>query len=252
MTDSLASRAEPREGLSLPTPHISAAPGDFAETILLPGDPLRAKHIADNYFDDAREVTAVRGMLGFTGEFKGTPISVMGTGMGIPSASIYVTELITEYGVKNLIRVGTCGSFQESVPVRGIILGMGACTDSGVNRARFDGADFAAIADFHLLRTAVEAAERLGTLVYVGNLFSGDLFYDPRPERFQRIAAMGVLGAEMEAAGIYGIAAQHGVRALAMAMVSDHLISEEKLSSEDRQTAVGKMVELALETAVSL
>jgi purine-nucleoside phosphorylase len=236
----------------VPTPHISAAPGDFAETVLLPGDPLRAKHIADTYFADAREVTAVRGMLGFTGEFKGTPISVMGTGMGIPSASIYVTELITEYDVKNLIRVGTCGSFQESVPVRGIILGMGACTDSGVNRTRFDGADFAAIADFHLLRTAVEAAERLGTEVHVGNLFSGDLFYDPRPERFQRIAAMGVLGAEMEAAGIYGIAAQHGARALAMAMVSDHLISEEKLSSEDRQTAVGKMVELALETVLSI
>lgn len=236
----------------MPTPHISAASGDFAETILLPGDPLRAKHIADSYFDDARQVTEVRGMLGFTGEYKGIPVSVMGTGMGIPSASIYVTELITEYGVKNLIRVGTCGAFQEAVPVRGIILGMGACTDSGVNRARFDGADFAAIADFHLLRKAVETAERLDTKVYVGNLFSGDLFYDPRPERFSRIAAMGVLGAEMEAAGIYGIAAQHGVRALAMAMVSDHLISEESLSSEDRQTAVGKMVELALETVVSL
>lgn len=236
----------------MPTPHISAAKGDFAESILLPGDPLRARHIAENHLEKVRLVNEVRGMLGYTGEYRGTPVSVMGTGMGIPSASIYATELITEFGVKNLIRVGTCGAMRASVKVRDLVFGMGACTDSGVNRARFDGADFAAIADFHLLRTAVDAAERLGNKVHVGNLFTGDLFYDPRPDRFERIAAMGVLAAEMEAAGLYGIAAQHGVRAVAMAMVSDHLVDKESLSSEERERGVDRMAEIALETVVAL
>jgi purine-nucleoside phosphorylase len=191
-------------------------------------------------------------MLGFTGEYRGMPVSVMGTGMGVPSASIYATELITEYGVKNLIRVGTCGAMHPDVKVRDIVLGMGACTDSGVNRARFDGADFAAIADFDLLRTAVDAAARLGLEVHVGNLFTADLFYDPRSERFERIAAMGVLAAEMEAAGLYGIAALHGVRALAMAMASDHLIDQESLTAEERERGVDQMARLALETVVAV
>lgn len=219
--------------------------------MLLPGDPLRARHVAHHHLDDAREVNAVRGMLGYTGTYRGHRISVMGTGMGIPSAAIYCTELVTNYGVTNLIRIGTCGAMQPQVKVRDVILAMGASTDSGVNRARFEGADFAAIADFGLLRRAVETAERLGTRIHVGNMFSGDLFYDPRPGRFERIAQMGILGAEMEAAGIYGIAAQHGVRALAMCTVSDHLLTEESLSSHDRQTAVDAMVTLALETAIS-
>lgn len=237
----------------MPTPHISAEKGDFAETILLPGDPLRAKHIAENHLENARLVNQVRGMLGYTGEYKGRPVSVMGTGMGIPSASIYCTELVREYGVENLIRVGTCGAMQPDIAVRDIILGMGACTNSGVNRFRFGGDDFAAIADFHLLRTAVETAERLGTPVHVGNLFSGDLFYVQDPEAaFGRIAAMGVLGAEMEAAGIYGVAAETGAKALALVMVSDHLLTEEALSSEERQTAVDEMVALALETVIAL
>lgn len=237
----------------MPTPHISADKGDFADTILLPGDPLRAKHIAENHLDNARLVNEVRGMLGYTGEYKGTPVSVMGTGMGIPSASIYCTELVREYGVENLIRVGTCGAMQPDIAVRDIILGMGACTNSGVNRFRFGGDDFAAIADFHLLRTAVETAERLGMSVHVGNLFSGDLFYVRDPEAaFGRIAAMGVLGAEMEAAGIYGVAAETGAKALAIVMVSDHLLTHEALSSEERQTAVDEMVELTLETVIAL
>jgi len=237
----------------VPTPHISAEPGDFAETVLLPGDPLRARHIAENHLDHARLVTEVRGMLGYTGEYKGTAVSAMGTGMGIPSASLYCTELVREYGVKNLIRVGTCGAMQPTVAIRDIILGMGACTNSGVNRFRFAGADFAAIADFHLLRTAAETADRLGTRVHVGNLFSGDLFYVDEPETaFGPIARMGVLGAEMEAAGIYGVAAETGARALAIVMVSDHLLTEEALSSEERQTAVDPMVDLALETVISL
>lgn len=242
----------PKRGVSVSTPHISAAPGDFAETVLLPGDPLRARHVAEQFLEGAREVTAVRGMLGYTGEYRGIRVSAMGTGMGIPSAAIYTTELIREYGVKNLIRIGTCGAMQPQVKVRDIILAMGASTDSGTNRARFEGADFAAIADFHLLRTAVDAADRLGYAIHVGNMFSGDLFYDPRPDRFERIARMGILGAEMEAAGIYGIAAEHGVRALVMAMVSDHLLTTEALSSEERQTAVDAMVTLALETAAAI
>ncbi|HEX5630816.1 MAG TPA: purine-nucleoside phosphorylase [Acidimicrobiia bacterium] len=236
----------------MPTPHISADPGDFAETVLLPGDPLRARHVAQLHLEDAREVTAVRGMLGYTGTYRGHRVSVMGTGMGIPSASIYCTELIQEYGVKNLIRIGTCGAMSPLVKVRDIILAMGASTDSGVNRARFDGADFAAIADFGLLRTAVEIAERLGTPIHVGNMYSGDLFYHPDPERFAKIARMGILGAEMEAAGMYGIAAQYGVKALAMCIVSDHLLTEESLSPHERQTAVDAMATLALETAVAV
>lgn len=233
------------------TPHISAAPGDFAEAVLLPGDPLRARHVAENFLDGARQVTAVRGMLGFTGTFRGTPVSVMGTGMGIPSASIYTTELVKEYGVRTLIRIGTCGAIQPHVAVRDLILAMGACTDSGVNRARFAGHDFAAIADFGLLRTAVDRAGALGMTVHVGNVVSGDLFYHPDPAVFTRYSAMGVLAAEMEAAGIYGVAAEHGARALAMCMVSDHLLTEAALSADERQTAVAEMVTLALETAVA-
>lgn len=236
----------------MPTPHISAAPGDFAETVLLPGDPLRARHIAETWFGDAREVTAVRGMLGFTGTFKGHRLSVMGTGMGIPSASIYTTELIKDYGVRNLIRIGTCGAMQPQVKVSDLILAIGACTDSGVNRARFAGYDFAAVADYHLLRTAADAAARLGTTVHVGSVVSCDLFYHPDPAIFSRFAAMGVLAAEMEAAGMYGVAAEHGARALAMCMVSDHLLTDEHMTSDERQTSVATMVEVALETAITL
>lgn len=235
-----------------PTPHISAAPGDFAETVLLPGDPLRARHVAENHLDDPREVTAVRGMLGFTGTYRGHRLSVMGTGMGIPSASIYTTELIKDYGVRNLIRIGTCGAIQPDVKVRDIILAIGACTDSGVNRSRFAGHDFAAVADYHLLSTAVGAANRLGTPVRVGSVISGDLFYHPDPAMFERIAAMGVLAAEMEAAGIYGVAAEHGAKALAICTVSDHILTHEAMTSDERQTSITTMVELALETAIAL
>ena len=234
----------------MPTPHISAQPGDFAETVLLPGDPLRARHVAEKMLEGAREVNAVRGMLGYTGNYRGQRVSVMGTGMGMPSASIYSTELIQEYGVKNLIRIGTCGGMSPRVKLRDIILAIGAGTDSGVNRARFDGADFAAVADFELLRRAVETAERIGTPALVGSIFSGDLFYDPRKDHFERIAAMGILAVEMEGAALYGIAAQYGVKALVMCTVSDHLLTEEQLSSEERETALDPMIILALETAI--
>ncbi|HIE22138.1 MAG TPA: purine-nucleoside phosphorylase [Acidimicrobiia bacterium] len=232
----------------MPTPHISAERGDFAPTILLPGDPLRARHIAENFLDDAREVTAVRNMLGYTGSYQGIPVSVMGTGMGIPSASIYATELITEYGVERLIRVGSCGGILPSVGIRDVILAIGACTDSGVNRVRYGGNDFAATADFALLRAAAEAAEDKGVEVKVGNVHSADLFYNPDPEAFDRMEAMGVLAVEMEAAGLYGVAAEKGTRALSILTVSDHVRTGEATSSEERQQTFDDMVDIALET----
>lgn len=231
----------------MPTPHISAAKGDFAPSILLPGDPLRARYIAENFLDDAREVTAVRNMLGFTGTYQGVPVSVMGTGMGIPSASIYATELITEYGVERLIRVGSCGGILPSVKIRDIIIAIGACTDSGVNRVRYGGYDFAATADYWLLEAAVRAAQAKGVDVKVGNIHSADLFYNPDAQAFDRMEAMGVLAVEMEAAGLYGVAAEKGGRALTIATVSDHVRTGEATTSEERERTFTDMMEIALE-----
>ncbi|MGH3650173.1 MAG: purine-nucleoside phosphorylase [Acidimicrobiia bacterium] len=231
----------------MPTPHISAEPGDFAPSILLPGDPLRAKHIAENFFEDVTQVNAVRNMLGYTGSYHGVPVSVMGTGMGIPSASIYATELINEYKVERLVRVGSCGAVTEKVAVRDVILAIGACTDSLVNRSRYGGLDFAATADFWLLKAAAEAAAAKGIEVKVGNVHSADLFYNPDPEAFDRMEAMGVLAVEMEAAGLYGVAAENGARALTICTVSDHVRTGEATSAEERQKTFDDMVEIALE-----
>ena len=231
----------------MPTPHISAEKGELAPSILLPGDPLRAQHIADNFLDDARQVNAVRNMLGFTGSYRGVPVSVMGTGMGIPSASIYVTELITEYGVERLIRVGSCGGVLPSVKIRDVILAVGACTDSGVNRVRYGGFDFAATADYGLLRAAADAAAAKGVAIKVGNVHSADLFYTPDPEAFDRMEAMGVLAVEMEAAGLYGAAAEKGARALTICTVSDHVRTGESTTPEERQQTFVEMVGIALE-----
>ena len=234
--------------MPVPTPHISAVAGDFAPSILLPGDPLRAKHIADNFLDEVTQVNEVRNMLGYTGSYQGTPVSVMGTGMGIPSASIYATELVNEYGVQRLIRVGSCGGVTDKVAVRDVILAIGACTDSSVNRVRYGGLDFAATADFWLLSAAVEAAAAKGVEVKVGNVHSADLFYNPDPDAFTRMEAMGVLAVEMEAAGLYGVAAEHGARALTICTVSDHIKTGEATTSEERQSTFDEMVEIALET----
>lgn len=230
-----------------PTPHISAAPGDFAPSILLPGDPLRAKHIADNFLEDVEQVNEVRNMLGYTGSYQGVPVSVMGTGMGIPSASIYATELVNEYGVERLIRVGSCGAVTEKVDIRDVILAIGACTDSLVNRTRYGGLDFAATADFWLLEAAARAAAAKGIEVKVGNVHSTDLFYTPDAEAFDRMEAMGVLAVEMEAAGLYGVAAEHGARALTICTVSDHIRTGELTSSDERQKTFDEMVGIALE-----
>ena len=231
----------------MPTPHLSAEPGDFADTVLLPGDPLRARHIAERCFEDVQHVNAVRNALGFTGTYRGMPVSVLGTGMGIPSASIYTTELVTQYGAKRLVRVGSCGAVQAGLGLRSVILGVGACTDSNVNRVRYGGMDFAATADFGLLRTAVEAAEHRGVEVHLGNVHSSDLFYDPREDLVATMAGMGVLAVEMEAAGIYGVAAEHGARALTVLTVSDQLVTGERVSADDRQRTFDDMVDIALD-----
>ena len=235
----------------MPTPHISAEPGAFAEAVLLPGDPLRARYIAEQFLDDAHEVTAVRNMLGFTGAYRGMPVSVMGTGMGIPSASIYATELVKEYGVRRLVRVGSCGGVGEGIGLRDVVLAAGACTDSQVNRARYGGQDFAAIADFALLRAAADAADRAGVAVRIGNVHSADLFYDPRSTQLDMFRRMGVLAIEMEAAGLYGVAAEHGARALGIMTVSDLVPSGEQTSSDERERTFGEMVTIALEALVA-
>lgn len=235
----------------MPTPHISASPGDFAEAVLLPGDPLRARFIAERFLDGAREVTAVRNVLGFTGSYRDLPVSVMGTGMGIPSASIYATELVKEYGVRRLVRVGSCGAVTADLAVRDVVVAVGACTDSSVNRARYGGQDFAAVADFRLARATIDAAERSGVAVHVGNVHSADLFYDPRPDQIAMMARMGVLAVEMEAAGLYGVAAEHGARALAVMTVSDVIPTGEQTDSSERERTFEDMVRIALEGLVA-
>lgn len=234
----------------MPTPHISAAPGEFAEVVLLPGDPLRARFIAENFLSGARLVTEVRNMLGFTGTYAGVPVSVMGTGMGIPSASIYATELVSEYGVRRLVRVGSCGGVSPDVRIRDVIIATGACTDAGVNRSRYGGWDFAAVADFRLAMAAVAAAEAVGIETRVGTVHSADLFYNPVPDAFDIMERMGVLAVEMEAAGLYGLAAERGARALAILTVSDHVRTGESTSSEERETSFRDMVGIALDAVL--
>ncbi|QYJ79687.1 purine-nucleoside phosphorylase [Shewanella acanthi] len=234
------------------TPHINAVEGAFAETVLFPGDPLRAKYIAETFLENVEQVTDVRNMLGFTGTYKGKRVSVMGSGMGIPSCSIYATELIKDYGVKNLIRVGTCGAISSDVKVRDVIIGMGACTDSQVNRLRFKGQDFAAIADYDLMSAVIDSAKAAGTKIRVGNVFSADLFYTPDPQMFDVMEKMGVLGVEMEAAGLYGVAHEFGARALCVVTVSDHIRTGEKTTSDERQTTFNDMITMTLDAVVTL
>ncbi len=232
------------------TPHINAPAGAFADVVLMPGDPLRAKYIAETFLQDVKEITNVRNMLGFTGTYKGRKISVMGHGMGIPSCSIYTKELITEYGVKKIIRVGSCGAVRMDVKLRDVVIGFGACTDSKVNRIRFKNHDFAAIADFDMTMAAVQAAKAKGLNVHVGNLFSADLFYTPDVEMFDVMEKYSILGVEMEAAGIYGVAAEFGAKALTICTVSDHIRTHEQTTPEERQLTFNDMIEIALESVL--
>jgi purine-nucleoside phosphorylase len=232
------------------TKHMNAEPGDFADTVLMPGDPLRAKYIAESFLEDARQVTDVRNMLGFTGRWQGRPVSVMAHGMGIPSVSIYATELIRDYGVTRLIRVGSCGAVQREVRLRDLVIAMAASTDSAVNRNRFGGWDLAAVASFPLLRRAVEVAERQRLRFHAGNVFSADLFYVPDPAVFDLMERYDILAVEMETAGLYTIAAEHRVEALAVCTVSDQIRTGEALSPAERQTTFDEMISLALEAAL--
>ena len=226
--------------------HISAFPGDIAEAILLPGDPLRAQFIAENFLDNPVCFNKVRNMLGYTGTWNGQRVSVMGTGMGMPSLSIYVNELIRDYGVKKLVRVGTCGGLTEAVKVRDLILGLSASTNSAVNKVRFQGMDYASAPSFRLLHRAYEAAISRNLPVHVGKILSSDSFYSFDPDQWKLWARFGVIGVEMEAAELYTLAAQYGVEALAVLTVSDHLVTGGDTSSEDRERTFTAMVEVGL------
>lgn len=234
------------------TQHNNAKPGDYAEAVLLPGDPLRAKWIAETFFEQPREVNSVRNCLGFTGTWKGKPVSVQASGMGQPSLSIYVHELINVYGAKTLIRVGTCGGLNARVKVRDVVLAQAASTDSAIVKGRFDPYNFAPIADFGLLRDAADKADAKGLKVHAGNMLSSDIFYHREPglEGYGALLDHGVIGVEMEAAALYTLAARFGVRALAICTMTDCLITHEEISAEQRQTSLVDMVELALDVAV--
>jgi purine-nucleoside phosphorylase len=227
--------------------HIEAKPGEIAESILLPGDPLRAKYIAETFLEDVVCYNQVRGMLGYTGTFKGNRVSVQGTGMGMPSASIYIHELINDYGVKNLIRIGTCGAIQQDVKIRDVIIAQAAATDSAIIRNDFPGYDFPQIGNFGLIKKAYEAGTEKGMTIHVGNVLSSDRFYNKK-NMYTELAEHGVLAVEMEAAGLYYLAAQFGVKALTLLTVSDHILTGEQTSSEERQTTFNDMIEVALAT----
>ena len=234
------------------TTHIDAAPGDFADIVLMPGDPLRAQWIAQQWLDDAKLVTTTRNMFGYTGFYKGRRLSVMAHGMGIPSASIYATELIRDFGVHTLIRVGSCGAVAPDVKLRDVIIAMGASTDSKVNRMRFMDHDFSAIADYEVLAKAVATAKKMNKPVRIGNIFSADLFYSVQPQMLDAMTKMKILAVEMEVAGLYGLAAEYGASALGILTVADHLVTGEHLTSDERQNGFANMMEIALETALSL
>lgn len=233
--------------------HIAAAPGQVAPHVLMPGDPLRARWIAQTFLDDARCYSQVRGMLGYTGTFRGERVSVQGSGMGLPSMSIYAHELFAEYDVRTIVRVGSCGALHEDLALRDIVLASGACTDSSMNRNRFEGLDYAPVADFGLLRAAHDAAvsRSLPVQVKVGLLLSTDSFYSPRPELVSRMADYGVLAVEMEASALYTIAASFGARALTACTVSDHIVTGEQTTAEEREQTFGDMVEIALDAILA-
>ncbi len=226
--------------------HIGAGTGEIAPHILMPGDPLRATWIAETFLEEATCYSEVRGMYGYTGTWRGHRVSVQGSGMGLPSISIYATELFEAYDVQSVVRVGSCGALTEDLALRDLVIASGACTDSSMNRIRFEGLDYAPVADFTLLRSAVDAAESLGAPTAVGLLMSSDSFYHPRPELTRRMVDYGVLAVEMEAAALYTLAAKHRRRALAVCTVSDHIVTGEETTAAERQETFGAMVEVAL------
>ncbi|MFD0617885.1 MULTISPECIES: purine-nucleoside phosphorylase [Paenibacillus] len=232
--------------------HLAAKPGDIAPVALMPGDPLRAKYIAETFLENAKCYSEVRGMLGYTGTYKGKPITVQGSGMGVPSFAIYSTELIQDYGVKTIIRIGTCGAIQEDVKIRDVLIAQAVCTDSSINHTRFPGYSFAPIADFDLIKTAYEIGQQKNLNLRVGNILSSDVFYteDNNRETMMKLGQYGVLAVEMETAALYTLAAKHKIKGLGMFTVSDHLITHEATSAEERQTTFNDMIVVALETAI--
>ena len=230
--------------------HIAAKNGEIADTVLLPGDPKRAKWIAENFLENAVCYTDIRGMLGFTGTYKGKRISVQGTGMGIPSMSIYITELMKDYGVKNLIRVGSAGSYQEDVKIRDIVVALSTSTDSNINNRRFKGASFAPTVNFDLLSKVLKTAEEKNIKIKAGNILTSDEFYNDDPSYFKKWAEFGVLAVEMETAALYTLASKYKAKALSILTISDSLVSPEITSSEEREKTFNEMIELALETAI--
>lgn len=234
------------------TPHNHARPGDYAEAVLLPGDPLRAKWIAETFLSDAKLVNSVRNCLGFTGTWNGKPVSVQATGMGQPSTAIYVHELLNVYGVKTMIRVGTCGGLNTKVKVRDVVIGASASTDSTIVKSAFGAYNYAPAADFSLLRAADEAARAHGKTVHVGGIVSSDIFYHPSGlDAYAPLIAHGVLGVEMEAATLYTLAARFGARALAICTMTDCLVTGAEIDAEARQGSLKDMVEIALEVATA-
>lgn len=231
------------------TIHIGADPGQIAETVLMPGDPYRARWAAETFLDAPELVNEVRGMLAYTGTWKGNRVTIHGSGMGMPSLSIYANELIRDYGAKTLIRIGSCGAMQEKVQLRDIILAMTASSLSTPSSGIFKELNFAPCADYALLRAAHDAASARGVGVHAGGIYSADVFYDERPDLNEQMTRHGILGVEMEAAELYNLALRYGCRALAVLTVSDHLITGDKLTSADRETSFSEMVEVALEAA---
>ena len=231
--------------------HIGAEPGDIAETVLMPGDPYRAKWAAEKFLTDVKLINEVRGMLGFTGTWRGNPVTIQGSGMGMPSLSIYVNELIRDYGAKQLIRIGSTGAMQEHVGLRDVVIAMTATTVATPSSTIFRELNYAPCADFGLLRAAVSAAEGKDVPTHVGGIYSSDTFYDERPDLNEQMTRHGILCVEMETAELYTLAARHGVKALSVLTVSDHLITKEELPSSERERSFGDMVEIALETAFS-
>lgn len=229
--------------------HIGAKNGEIAETVLLPGDPYRARWAAEKFLSDVKLVNEVRGMLGFTGTYNGHPVSIQGTGMGMPSLSIYVNELIKDYGAQTLIRIGSCGAMQEHVAIRDVIIAMSATTVATPSRTILRELNFAPTADFGLLRAAADAAAGLDVGVHVGGIYSSDTFYDERPDLNLEMTRHGILGVEMEAGELYTLAARYQRRALAVLTVSDHLLTGKALPADQRETSFGDMVEIALKAA---
>ena len=235
-----------------PTPHINAAPGDFGKTVLMPGDPLRAQYIAQNYLTDARLVNNVRGIQGYTGTYKDTQVSVMASGMGMPSIGIYSYELFHFFGVENIMRVGSAGSLHSDVHIRDIVIGMGASTNSRYASQYGLPGSFAPIASYEMMREAISACEALGAPYHVGGLLSSDTFYDDDAAALEKWMKMGVMAIEMEAAALYMNAARCGKNALAICTISDHILTGEQTTAQERQTSFTQMMEVALETAVAL